>query len=68
MKAAKIVVAVLALALPFAACGGKPKTKLTLEEAKGPGRDRELFRQGVNAIRKGSFDEGRILLNTDINT
>lgn len=68
MKVAKIVVAVLALALPFAACGGKAKTKLTLEEAKGPGRDRELFRQGVDAIRKGNFDEGRILLNTDINT
>ena len=68
MKVAKIVVAVLALALPFAACGGKPKTTLTLEEAKGPGRDRELFRQGVDAIRKGNFDEGRILLNTDINT
>ncbi len=68
MKVAKILVIALALALPFAACGGKPKTKLTLEEAKGPGRDRELFRQGVDAIRKGSFDEGRILLNTDINT
>ena len=68
MKAVKIFVVVLALALPFAACGGKPKTKLTLEEAKGPGRDRELFRQGVDAIRKGNFDEGRILLNTDINT
>ena len=58
----------MVLALPFAACGGKPKTKLTLEEAKGPGRDRELFRQGVDAIRKGSYDEGRILLNTMINT
>lgn len=68
MKVVKILVVVLALALPFAACGGKSKTKLTLEEAKGPGRDRELFRQGVDAIRKGNFDEGRILLNTDINT
>jgi outer membrane protein assembly factor BamD len=68
MKVAKILVVALALALPFAACGGKPKTKLTLEEAKGPGRDRELFREGVEAIRKGSFDEGRILLNTMINT
>jgi outer membrane protein assembly factor BamD len=68
MRVAKILVAVLALALPFAACGGKPKNILTLEEAKGPGRDRELFRQGVDAIRKGNFDEGRILLNTNINT
>jgi outer membrane protein assembly factor BamD len=68
MKVVKILVIVMALALPFAACGGKPKNKLTLEEAKGPGRDRELYRQGVDAIRKGSFDEGRILLNTMINT
>jgi outer membrane protein assembly factor BamD len=58
----------LALALAFAACGGKPKTKLTLEEAKGPGRDAELYRDAVNAIRKGSYDQGRILLNTMINT
>jgi outer membrane protein assembly factor BamD len=68
MKVVKILVVVLALALQFAACGGKPKNKLTLEEAKGPGRDRELYRAGVDAIRKGSFDEGRILLNTMINT
>lgn len=68
MKVAKIVVVVLALALPFAACGGKAKTKVTFEEAKGPGRDRELFRQGIEAIRKTSYDEGRILLNTMINT
>ena len=68
MRVAKIFVAVLALALAFAACGGKPKTTLTLEEAKGPGRDRELFRQGIDAIRKGNFDEGRILMNTNINT
>ena len=68
MKVVKIFIVVLALALPFAACGGKPKNKLTLEEAKGPGRDRELYRAGVDAIRKGNFDEGRILLNTMINT
>ena len=68
MKVVKLLLVVMVLALPFAACGGKPKTKLTLEEAKGPGRDRELFRQGVDAIRKGSYDEGRILLNTMINT
>src|SRR5690242_1846642 len=68
MKAVKIFVVVLAVALPFAACGGKPKNRLTLEEAKGPGRDRELYRQGVDALRRGNWDEGRILLNTMINT
>jgi outer membrane protein assembly factor BamD len=68
MKVAKILVVGLALALSFAACGGKAKTKLTFEEAKGPGRDRELVRDGIDRIRKGSYDEGRILLNTMINT
>jgi outer membrane protein assembly factor BamD len=68
MNAVKFFVITLALSLAFAACGGKAKTKITLEEAKGPGRDMELFRDGVNAIRKGSFDQGRILLNTMINT
>lgn len=68
MKAVKISLIALALVLGFAACGGKSKTKITLEEAKGPGRDMELYRDGVNAIRKGSFDQGRILLNTMINT
>lgn len=67
MKAVKILVVFLVLASLFAGCG-KSKPKLTLEEAKGPGRDRELFRQGVDAIRKGNSDEGRILLNTMINT
>lgn len=68
MKVVKVFLFVLIFALPFAACGGKAKTKLSYEEAKGPGRDRELFRQGVEALRKGSYDEGRILLNTMINT
>ena len=68
MKAVKIFLIALALALGFSACGGKSKTKITLEEAKGPGRDLELYRDGVNAIRKGSYDQGRILLNTMINT
>lgn len=69
MKAVKFFVLGLALALAFAACGGgKPKSKITLEDAKGPGRDMELYRDGVNAIRKGNHDQGRILLNTMINT
>ncbi|HYP29100.1 MAG TPA: outer membrane protein assembly factor BamD [Blastocatellia bacterium] len=67
MKAVKFLFLALALSLAFQACGGKPKTQVTLEEAKA-GRDQELFREGVNAVRKGRFDEGRILLNTMINT
>ena len=68
MKAVKLLVLVSAVTLALSACGGKSKTKITLEEAKGPGRDLELYRQGANAIRKGNYDEGRILLNTMMNT
>jgi outer membrane protein assembly factor BamD len=67
MKIASAV-AFASLLLAFAACGGgKPKTRITLEEARA-GRDLELFRDGVNAMRKGRYEEGRMLLNTLINT
>jgi outer membrane protein assembly factor BamD len=67
MKVAFFSFLVVTLALSVAACGGKPKTQVTLEQAQS-GRDQELFRDGINAIRKGNFDQGRILLNTMINT
>ena len=68
MKLVKIIIVAVAVALTVAACGGKPKNKITLEEAKGPGRDKELYRDAVEAVRKGNYDQGRILLNTMINT
>ncbi|HJQ26163.1 MAG TPA: outer membrane protein assembly factor BamD [Blastocatellia bacterium] len=68
MNAVKITILALALTLAFTACGGKPKSKITLEEAKGPGRDAELYRDATDAARKGNFDQGRILWNTMINT
>jgi outer membrane protein assembly factor BamD len=68
MKAVKILIIAIAISLSFAACGGKAKNKVTLEEAKGPGRDKELFREAADAMRKGSYDRSRILINTMINT
>jgi len=68
MKAVKISILALAIALVFTACGGKPKSKISFEDAKGPGRDAELMHDGFDALRKGNFDQGRILLNTMINT
>ena len=68
MKSIKLLLVLVAIALTVAACGGKPKNKITLEEAKGPGRDKELYRDAVTAIRKGNYDQGRILINTMINT
>src|SRR5215470_16144137 len=69
MKAVTIMILAVALALSVAACrGGKPKNKIAFEEAKGPGRDKELMRDGIAAIKKGNYDEGRVLLNILINT
>jgi outer membrane protein assembly factor BamD len=68
MKAVKLLLFTVALLMAFSACGGKSKPKVALEEAKGPGRDAELFGLGAKAINKGSYDEGRMLLNTMINT
>ncbi|MEW6128741.1 MAG: outer membrane protein assembly factor BamD [Acidobacteriota bacterium] len=68
MRFIKILIIAIAVSLAFAACGGKSKNKITLEEAKGPGRDKELTREAITAIRKGNFDTGRILLSTLINT
>ena len=68
MKAVKLTFLALAIALAFTACGGKPKSKITFEDAKGPGRDAELMHDGFDALRKGNFDQGRILLNTMSNT
>src|SRR5215467_9121100 len=68
MKSARVVFLAFSLGLVVSACGGgKPKNKVALEEAK-PGRDLELFRDGITAIRKGSYDQGRMLINTSINT
>jgi outer membrane protein assembly factor BamD len=68
MKSIKLLFVVVAIAMSLAACGGKPKNKITLEEAKGPGRDKELYRDAVTACKKGNFDQCRILINTMINT
>jgi outer membrane protein assembly factor BamD len=67
MKLFKLCVLALVLVAPLAACGGKSKTKVTIEQAKA-GRDTELFGDAVKAIDKGNYDQGRILLNTMVNT
>jgi len=68
MRSVKLLFVALSIALIASACGGgKAKNKVALEDAK-PGRDLELFREGVTAIRKGSYDQGRMLINTSINT
>lgn len=68
MKFIKISLLAVALTLAFSACGKKAKNQITLEEAKGPGRDAELYRDAVNSIRRGNYDAGRIIINTMVNT
>src|SRR5579862_3921544 len=68
MKAVKVLIPILAVTLLLGACGGsKPKAKVALEEAK-PGRDIELFKSGVDDIRTGHTESGRVMLNTMLNS
>jgi outer membrane protein assembly factor BamD len=67
MRAAKLTLFALAISISLAGCGDK-KPRIALENAQGPGRDQELLRDGVKAINGGRYDEGRMLLNTMINT
>lgn len=62
----QIVIAALAfVALLVGGCGrGK---KVVLEEAR-PGRDKELFEQGLTELSKNKFIVGRLLLQTLITT
>jgi outer membrane protein assembly factor BamD len=56
------------LSLFLAGCGGgKPKTKVAIEEAKA-GRDAELMRNATEEVRTGHYDSGRVLYNTILNT
>ncbi|HKV38315.1 MAG TPA: outer membrane protein assembly factor BamD, partial [Blastocatellia bacterium] len=66
MKAAKLIFIIVTISLTLVACG-KPKNKVAVEQAK-PGRDSELFKNGVSEIVKGHEDTGRILLQTIMNT
>ncbi|WP_058867633.1 outer membrane protein assembly factor BamD [Chloracidobacterium thermophilum] len=57
--------ALLALAACLAAslACGSPKKKVTTEEVR-EGRDRELYAEGLRAMRKRRYEEGRLLLST----
>jgi outer membrane protein assembly factor BamD len=55
----------LALSL-LAACGGKEKVKN--DNAYTPGRDKELYGQAEAKLKKGRYDEARLLYNVVITT
>lgn len=55
------------LALQAIGCGDKAAKKVE-SEAPRDGRDREIYVDGLKAIQKRRYEEGRILLNTMIST
>jgi outer membrane protein assembly factor BamD len=48
--------------------GGGDDKYADLTEGVSPGRDRELFEVAAKEVRKGNFDQGRLLFNTIITT
>jgi outer membrane protein assembly factor BamD len=49
------------------ACGGGAK-KVVVSEEMRDGRDRELYAQGLQELKKRKYEQGRLLLNTMIST
>ena len=64
MKATALLTLILALSLSSLAL----RSDLTAMPATETKRDQELFLAGAKAFSERRFDEGRILLNTMINT
>jgi outer membrane protein assembly factor BamD len=48
--------------------GGGDDKYADLTDAVAPGRDRELFEVAAREVRKGNYDQGRLLFNTIITT
>ena len=62
-----VVVFILALAIALAGCGGA-KDKVSNENEARPGRDKELYEDAMKKLRKGNYDESRLLFNVVITT
>jgi outer membrane protein assembly factor BamD len=66
MTSKRFVPIALALTLTLAACGGKDKVKN--ENEYKPGRDKELYQTAEQKLKKGRYDEARLLYNVVITT
>ena len=55
----------VALVIAFAGCGGA-KNKVGNENEAKPGRDKELYADAMKKLRKGRYDESRLLFNVVI--
>src|SRR5438128_1379221 len=61
--------ALVLLALIVASCGGdKAKDRVKNENKAVPGRDKELYEDATKKLRKGRYDEARLLYNVVITT
>ncbi len=62
-----LVICLLTLVISLAACGGA-KDKVANENEAKPGRDKELYEDAMKKLRKGRYDESRLLFNVVITT
>lgn len=62
-----LVTAILFIAAIFAGCG-KGKENVRNENVATPGRDKELYQQASDKLKKGRYDESRLLFNVIVST
>ncbi len=67
MSRSLLGICLLTVAISLAGCGGA-KNKVANENEARPGRDKELYEDAMNKLRKGRFDESRLLFNVVITT
>ncbi len=60
-------ICLLSLTIVLAGCGGA-KNKVANENEAKPGRDKELYEDAMKKLRKGRYDESRLLFNVVITT
>ena len=66
MKSSHLAILLLAGVLALAGCG--PKDKVKNENEARPDRDRELYAEAMAKLKKGRYDESRLLFNVIITT
>lgn len=67
MKSKNFVVLLLIAALFAISCGGA-KDKVAKDNVAREGRDKELYDEAMEKLRRGKYDEGRLKLNVIITT
>jgi outer membrane protein assembly factor BamD len=67
MKLRSLVILLLLAVLVVAGCG-KAKDQVANENEVRPGRDKELYEEALKKLRKGRYDEARLLFHVVITT